>query len=674
MAQLSPETSVRYLKGVGPKSAARLARLGIKTIKDLIYHFPIYYQDFRQFKTIKQLQLGETVSVKGKVVKLENRLTRRGKTVQQIVLEDQGEFLELVWFNQPFRLQGIKEGAKLLAAGQVKKSPLGRWQIVNPLIEKGGSNWQTGRLLAVYPETEGVTSSYLRKIIATLLPHLSEHLFPDYFPPAWRQRYQLLPRWQALRQIHAPSSLAAAQQARCTLAFEELFLLQLPLLYRQQKERAKLAPAIKWDAKLATALAADLPFQLTPSQRQALEEIAHDLQQPFPMNRLLEGDVGTGKTIVAALVAAQVAKAGWRAVLMAPTEILAWQHYQNLQDLFRRWDLEVGIWTSQFQENTEAIFLIGTHALFHHRQELGRLGLVIIDEQHRFGVSQRAQLVAANQDGSFPHVLTMTATPIPRTVSLVLRGNLAVSRLTDLLPGRQPVTTFVVPPAKRMAAYRWVAKEIRQHQAQVFIVCPFIESSETLQSVRAATEEFVRLEKIFAGFRLALLHGRLKSQEKAAILKKMQAGKIDILVTTPVVEVGVDLPRAKIIIIENAERFGLAQLHQLRGRVGRNREKAYCLLFSEAKSRQSQQRLRLLTKLRRGLELAEADLKLRGPGELLGTQQHGFPRLKLASWLDLDLVTQTHRAAEQALAIKKGEYWQRWQQFLADWQRRVALN
>ncbi len=674
MAKLAPETPIRYLKGVGPKSAARLARLNIKTIKDLIYHFPSYYQDFRRLKQIRRLHFGETVTVKGKIAKLENRLTKRGKTMQQITIEERGAFLELLWFNQPFRLQGLKEGMELIVAGLVKKSPLGRWQIINPLLEKGKSGQQTGRLLAIYPETDGITSNYLRKVIASLLPHLSDHLFPDYFPPDWRQHYRLLPRWQALRQIHAPGSLEAAQRARYSLAFEELFLLQLPLLYRQKQERNKPAPSIKWNWTLAQEAERDLPFRLTASQKGALREIAQDLQRPYPMNRLLEGDVGTGKTIVAALAGYQISKAGYRVVLMAPTEILARQHYQRLQPLFTQWHSPIGIWTSQYRENIRAPFLIGTHALFHHRREIGDLGLVIIDEQHRFGVSQRAQLVARNQDGTYPHILTMTATPIPRTVNLVFRGNLDVSRLTDLLPGRQPVATFVVPPRKRAAAYRWVAKEIRVKKEQAFVVCPFIEISETMQSVRAATKEFDRLRKIFAGFRLALLHGRLKSQEKAAILEKMQKGAIDILITTPVVEVGIDLPRAGIMLIENAERFGLAQLYQLRGRVGRNNRKSYCLLFSETSSVKSQRRLRLLTKLHNGLALAEADLKLRGPGEVLGTQQHGYPQLKLASWLDLELATKVHQAAQQAVNIPSGEYASRWQKFLQDWQEKVTLN
>lgn len=648
MGRLEPETSVRYLKGVGPKSAIRLEKLAIKTVNDLLYHFPSYYQDFRKVRRIGQLRPGEVASVRGEIRKFENRLTKTGKTLQRAILADATGQLELLWFNQPFRAQSLTSGQLVVASGMIKDGFQGKVQMVNPLYEIGRAGWHTQRLVPIYPETQSVTSHYLRNLIGRLLSHLPNELLPDYFSPAWRKKYHLLPRRQAISQIHFPDSMELLQQARRTLAFEELFLLQLPLVYRRRQRQNYRAPRMKIDRPAHRKALRQLPFQLTPSQKQSLEDIFADLQNPYPMNRLLEGDVGTGKTIVAALAGIQVIKNGYRVALMAPTEILAWQHYQNLSGLLEPLGIKIGLLTSQRQQNVEASFLVGTHALFHRRHLLANLGLAVIDEQHRFGVGQRSRLARAAA-ARRPHILTMTATPIPRTINLVWRGDLDISHLTDLLPGRQRVATFVVPAQKRPAAYRWLKKEIKRKKCQAFIICPFIETSETLQTVRAAKEEFRRLQKVFPELRLALLHGQLKPKEKEVIFQQMRRGKFDVLVATPVVEVGVDLPRAGIMIIENAERFGLAQLHQLRGRVGRNKEKAHCFLFTEAKEKSKRRRLELLTELHCGLKLAEADLKIRGPGKVFGAQQHGFPQLKVASWSDIELVTATHRLVTSLL-------------------------
>ncbi len=649
-ASLEPTLPVRYLKGVGPRLAARLAKLEIKTVADLVYHFPSRYLDFRRQKRIADLTENEVASLRGRVLRFDNYPLAGQRSRQRAIIDDGSGRLELIWFNQPFQQQNFPPGRFLVVAGEVKRSFRGGWQIINPYYEAEGKarRLHTQRLVPIYPETQGVSSRILRNLIGQLfsLPTLT---WPDYLLPEERKQLKLLPRQEALRLIHFPPSLTAVQEARRSLAFEEILLLQLPFLWQQQQPQAGKSPQLKINYSLHRRALALLPYQLTTDQQRAIEDIFADIKAKKAMNRLLEGDVGSGKTIVAALVAVQFLNQGYQVALMVPTEILAWQHYQSLRPLFNRLKMQIGLLTSSRKKNlSTAKLFIGTQALF-QKDYFNNLGLVIIDEQHRFGVQQRAKLISQARGKWHPHVLTMTATPIPRTVHLFWRGDLAISRLYKLLPGRKPVTTYIVPREKRAAAYRWLATKIKKEHCQAFIICPFIEPSETLQTVKAAKLEFQRLQKIFPQLRLALLHGRCSPGEKEKVLAKMQRGQIDILIATPVVEVGIDLPRANIMVIENAERFGLAQLHQLRGRVGRNQEQAYCLLFNETNQSRAKERLQLLTKLHQGLALAEADLKLRGPGEVFGYQQHGFPRLKIASWTDLELVKSVRRLARQLL-------------------------
>ena len=463
----------------------------------------------------------------------------------------------------------------------------------------------------------------------------------------------LLPEREAIEQIHFPSTKSLAQKAKYRLAFDELFLIQLASLLRKQEwEKKVLGKQFFIDFEQSMKFVENLPFVLTNAQKRCIKEILLDLQKKVPMNRLLEGDVGSGKTVVAALAAYTAFLNKTDTLFMAPTEILANQHYQTLKALLAPFNVPIKLITAS-HKNNETIqqlnncspkVIVGTHALLYQDYDPKNIGLVIVDEQHRFGVEQRKVL---SEKGKAPHFLTMTATPIPRTIALTLYNDLDLSVIDEMPVGRLKVKTWVVPETKRKGAYRWISKRVKDTQEQAFIICPFIEESETMSTVKAATKEFATLEKeIFPDLRLALIHGRIKSKEKDKILGEFKEGKFDVLVATPIVEVGIDIPNATIMMVEGAEHFGLAQLHQLRGRVGRSNLQSYCLLFTENEIPPVIRRLKSLERTDIGMELAEIDLKLRGPGEIHGTQQHGFADLRVASFTDLPLIQKTRAAAE----------------------------
>jgi ATP-dependent DNA helicase RecG len=445
---------------------------------------------------------------------------------------------------------------------------------------------------------------------------------------------------------HFPTRSDIDASARHRLAFDELLITQLSAQYHKSLwQHTRLSHSFIVKPELVSAFISGLPYTLTSSQKQALTDILADLSDRHPMNRLLEGDVGSGKTVVAAIAAYVACLNGFRTLFLAPTQILAHQHYLTLSTLFRPHNIDIGLVTGQSQlriKNLKLKIVVGTHALLSPTLDTASVGLVIIDEQHRFGVLQRT---AAASLGQTPHILTMTATPIPRTIALTLYGDLDLSLLTEVPFGRLPVKTWVVPETKRLPAYAWIKNQLTTYQTQAFIVCPFIDDSETLTSVKAATTEFIRLQEVFTGFKLGLLHGRMTNAQKIDTMKKFQSGEYQLLVTTPVVEVGIDVPNASIMLIEGADRFGLAQLHQLRGRVGRSHHQSYCLLFSPIPTR----RLRAMETHHHGLELAEIDLRIRGPGEIFGTSQHGYPEFKVADPLNSELVLQTHELAKQLL-------------------------
>jgi len=651
-------TPASELHLVGPAFVKRIKKLEIETVRDLIAYFPFRYDDYSLVSAISRVQPGETLTIRGQLLSIKNEYTRLGKKIQKAEIADNSGKMEITWFNQPFLVKTLKTGEWYQFSG--KADWFGRKIVlISPENEKIPHTTyhiphtlHTGRLVPVYSETYGVSSKWLRARIAFVLPLIKEQL-KEFLPFSILVKEKLLPYKEAIWKIHFPENRLAAQKARERLAFDELFLIQLAGLLRKSVWQTKaLSRKLTIDQEKIDHFTANLPFELTEAQQRCLGEILRDLAESLPMNRLLQGDVGSGKTVVAAAAMYATYLNGLQSVLMAPTEILAQQHYQTINALLKRYGVKIALQTSTTKQCSNETMrqyniFIGTHALIQKNVNFQNLGLVVIDEQHRFGVEQRTELV---KKATTPHILTMTATPIPRTIALTLYGDLDLSVIDQAPKGRQKVKTWVVPPSKREAAYDWIRKHVKGTDEQAFIICPLIEESETLQSIKAATVEFNKLaNNIFPDLRIGLLHGRLKSQEKEKIINEFRAGKLDILVSTPVVEVGIDIPRATIMMIEGADRFGLAQLHQLRGRVGRGERQSFCLLFSENKNIRSAKRLKAMEKLEIGVELAELDLKMRGPGEIYGVRQHGFPSLRLASLSDLSLIERAREAAKSII-------------------------
>ncbi len=651
------DTSVRYVKGVGPKMAARLRKLDINTVKDLIEHYPFRYEDYTKQSLIKNLKPGQKATINGKITKIKSTFTRspRYKTIQKAVLKDKSGKISLIWFNQPYLKNNFKPSIFVSVSGEISKRG-NELQIIFPnyeIIKGEKNNKNTGRLVPIYPTTAGVSDNYLRKIIYQLIPKI-ENQIKNNLSEELRNQYNLISKQKAIIKIHLPENQKDINQAKKRLGFEELFRIHLKNLEKKRQwKKNRPAPKLNKNINLIKRFTRLLPFNLTSAQKRAIKEILDDINQKNSMNRLLQGDVGSGKTVVAASAIIQTAENNYQSILMAPTEILAQQHFKTLSKMLKPFGVNCQLLTSSHKPSNTSTkdLIIGTHALIHKHAQFKQPGLVIIDEQHRFGVSQRGKLVQKaqidNKNRRFPHVLTMTATPIPRTIALTLYGNLDISTLDELPPGRKPIKTSLVPKNKRQDCYQWV-REQAQKNYQGFVVCPLIEESESLSSVKAATNEYKELsQKVFPDLRLSLLHGKIKSEEKEKILNQMHRGEVDILVSTPVVEVGIDIPNAKFMIIEAANRFGLAQLHQLRGRVGRGENQAYCFLFAEKISPKARKRILAMENINDGLKLAKIDLKIRGPGEIYGTKQHGYPELKVADYNNLELIKKTRQAAKQ---------------------------
>lgn len=661
---ISLDGPVTVLPGVGPQRAQQLAALGVTTVRDLLFLVPRRYADYSQVVPIGRLgrlvRIGEevTCTVIGEVAHLEVRETTTRRRYVAVELRDETGSIPVVWFN-PYIARQLSVGKQIAVSGRLER--------IGSIVRFRNPEWepvdaglqQAGRIVPIYPLTQGLYQRQLRQLTRTALNFtLSE--IRDPLPQAIRERYRLAALPWALEQLHYPESLQAADEARRRLAFDEFLVLQLSLVQRRLAWRAQAGRAIPLDRELLERFLASLPFQLTTAQRRALEEILADLADSHPMSRLLQGDVGSGKTVVAAAAALLVHRAGFQTAILAPTEILAEQHFRTLTRLYnglsgKKRPLIALLTGSTPERDRNAILaglasgalslIVGTHALLEERVQFRELAFAVIDEQHRFGVLQRHAL---RSKGENPHVLVMTATPIPRSLALVLHGDLDLSIIDELPPGRQAVKTFVIPGKNRTRAYAFVRREIeRGHQA--FVICPLVEESEAIEA-KAATAEYERLQRqIFPDLRLGLLHGRMTAREKDVVMTQFRDGEIDILVSTAVVEVGIDIPNATVIVIEGAERFGLAQLHQFRGRVGRGSDPSYCLLISDAESELARQRLEAVASTTDGFRLAEIDLELRGPGEFLGTRQSGLPNLRFATLADLSTLQSARRAAEEIL-------------------------
>ena len=648
---LTPDTPVRYLKGVGPKTAERFEKLGILTLSDLLCHYPRRYLDFSKPYSIAEAPSDTECVVKAEVfAKPGGRILPGGRRMERITAGDDVSSLEVTWFNNPYAVQKLELGQEYYFQGIVTGGMLRR-QMVNPQV-RTDAQVASSPFEAVYPQTEGLTSSAIAKCVRQLLPHVE--LLPDPLPPGMLKKYRLLPKADAVRAIHCPASEEEAFAARRRLIYEELLVLQLGIGRMKNHGAASTgAPMQKadaspfWDA---------LPFSPTGAQRRAVEEILTDMAGETSMNRLLQGDVGSGKTLVAAAAIWACIRAGYQAALLAPTEILASQHAENLNRLLAPFGMRVALLTGGMKaaprrttlaaiRDDEADLIVGTHAILSEGVSFARLGLAVVDEQHRFGVRQRGLLAekAAN-----PHLLVMSATPIPRTLGLLMYGDLDISILDELPPGRKPVKTRCITGKKRADLYGFLDREIGAGR-QVYIVCPAIEDAggSGLNAVKSYYEDIAKA--LLPDRRVGLMHGRLKPKEKAEVMEDFKAGRLDALVSTTVIEVGVDVPNATVMVIENAERYGLSALHQLRGRVGRGAAESWCFLVSDNASESVQKRLRFLCSTSDGFAVAQYDLETRGPGDFFGSRQHGLPTLQVA---DLMNDTRTlHAAQSEAAAL-----------------------
>ncbi len=653
MKHCESKTSITALSGVGTKRAAALGKLGIFTLEDLLSHFPRTYEDRTVTKKILELCDEETVCIRAVVSSsVQTNIVRKNLKIHTVKVTDGTGFLELVWFNNPYIERRLKKGETYIFYGKVRFSP--KKQMLTPLIDSPEHPKQTGMIYPVYPLTEGLTDSFVSDCVKQALEMLSGKI-TDPLPKELRKKYQLAELSFALQNIHFPKGKTEYQMARRRLAFQELFLFQLALFTLKKRRQKDCSP--KMDAPY-DVFTENLPFTLTDAQERVISEIAGDLKSGKTMNRLVCGDVGSGKTAVAAAAMYIAAKSGYQAAFMAPTEILAQQHYQSLTRLFAESGIKTELLLGSMSQSArkkagerllsgESHIAIGTHALISDSVRFQNLGLAITDEQHRFGVNQRRKL---SEKGEHPHVLVMTATPIPRTLALLIYGDLDVSIIDTLPPGRQKIDTFALGESYRDRVYGFLQKELAcGHQA--YIVCPLVEESDALE-LHAATEYAKTLQKtVLKDFTVGLLHGKMKAAEKDEVMRRFKEGEVNVLVSTTVIEVGVDVPNATMMLIENAERFGLSQLHQLRGRVGRGKEKSYCILLTKSRQESAHARLSVMKNEESGFKIAEEDLKQRGPGEFFGTRQHGLPAFHFTEiYTNMDWLRETAAAAGDFLS------------------------
>lgn len=665
--------SIESLKGVGPKRARQLYGLGIFRLFDLLTHFPKSYEDQSSMTPIGSLQAGERAVVSGVITGVqEKRAGRRGISVLTAVVSDGTGFLQLTWFNQKFLKQKLKTGRRIFAAGRTAYAYGGQGRLAMSRIsffeiteDREADLQEKCGILPVYSAAENVSQSFLRGLTEQLLA-LAESgalAVPEVLPEVVRRQYGLLSRMAALRAIHYPESLQQAGEARCRFAFEELYLIQYGLLLLKKRTREqRQGIGFGRNGRLTGGLLSGLPFRLTRGQQKAWQEICGDMERPVPMRRLVQGDVGSGKTVLAMLALVKAVENGFQGAMMAPTEILARQHFEGFCALLAPLGLRIALLSGSLTKKQrqelysrlaahEVDIVIGTHALIQEEVSFADLGLVVTDEQHRFGVNQRA--VLEKKGRLTPDVLVMTATPIPRTLTLTVYGDLDVSLIRGLPPGRKPVRTFVRGRERRGLIYKFVLEEIRKGR-QAYVVCPLIEANEE-SGLASAQEVYEELAGgIFCGITCGLVHGRLKQKEKEELMQRFYEGKIKLLVATTVIEVGVNVPNASIMVVEHAQRFGLAQLHQLRGRIGRGGYASYCIFVAEERTEAARQRMAVMESTADGFALAEEDLKLRGPGQFFGPMQHGLPDLKAADVVtDTDILLKARQAA--IASVESGE-------------------
>lgn len=664
---------IEVLKGVGPKKAQQLHGLGLCSLFDLLTHFPRSYEDQSSITPIGRLEAGERATVAGVITGLqEKRAGRRGMVILTATISDGTGFLQLTWFNQKFLKQKLKTGRRIFASGRTAYAYGGQGQLAMSqmtsfeIVEDEGADMEAKcGILPVYSAGENVKQSMLRALTEQLLglAEAGELAVPEVIPEGARQQYGLLPRLQACRQIHYPEDRQQVEKARYRLAFEELYLIQygLMLLKKRRQERQQ---GIRFAScgSLTGGVLSSLPFRLTDDQQNAWQDICNDMERPVPMRRLVQGDVGSGKTVIAMLALVKAVENGFQGAMMAPTEILARQHFESFSGSLEPLGIRVALLSGRLTKKAkqemydrlaahEIDIVIGTHALIQEDVYFANLGLVVTDEQHRFGINQRA--VLEKKGRLVPDVLVMTATPIPRTLTLTVYGDLEVSLIRQLPPGRKPVRTFVRGRDRRELIYKFVLEEIKKGR-QAYVVCPLIEMNEDsgLSSAQEVYEELTG--GIFYGIKCGLVHGKLKQKEKEELMQEFYEGKIKLLVATTVIEVGVNVPNASIMVVENAQRFGLAQLHQLRGRIGRGEYASYCIFVAEERTEAARQRMEIMERTTDGFVLAEEDLKLRGPGQFFGSMQHGLPDLKIADvGQDIDILLRARQAAMET--VKGGE-------------------
>jgi ATP-dependent DNA helicase RecG len=672
-------TPIENIKYIGEKQSKKLKKIKIYTLGDLLFYFPEHYEDFSKISKIKDLKINENSVIKGKVIDIsEERSFRKRMSILTILLTDESSSIEVIFFNQGFLKQSIEKGEELVIAGKLRFK--GRSLYFSPTIfEKTNKDELThlGQIMPVYKETRGLSSKYIRFILKPLVYSFKDKL-PETLPKEIIKENDLMSFKDAFEQIHFPKTMEQAKKAKERFIFEQLFFISLFSLKKKYEIKNEKAQKIEIKKDVIQRLKDSLPYKLTSAQNKVIEQTLSDLNIPHPMNRLLQGDVGSGKTVVASTIALNCIKNKTQVVFMAPTEILAKQHFKTIFDILKRFNVNVGLLTGKedkyysykLKNDTieisrqkllekckkgEIDVLIGTQALIVKKDKNNKpkvlfqnLGLVIIDEQHRFGVKQRKELCLENND-KIPHLLSMTATPIPRSLALTIWGDLDLSIIDKMPKGRKEIKTSIILPIERERTYKFIEKELKKEN-QCFVVCPRIEEDESSKlELKNVKDEYENLKQIFPNFKIEMLHGKMKPKEKDEIMKNFKKKKFDILVSTSVIEVGIDIPNATVILIEGADRFGLAQLHQFRGRVGRSDKQSYCFLATDSNSKKTIQRLKAMEGYSSGFKLSEIDLKLRGPGDFFGVKQWGFSDYVMEALKDIDVIEKAGKAAKKIL-------------------------